>query len=184
MEGGGLLAERENLYAEIQPLVQRLIRQYGQDREMQQDLRGEIFRRFCTLLEEYDPARGVPLRPYLIRKLTASVYTYARSQWQRRQREVSLESPLPARTPEPWDVTRDWDQTLVLREMLKELPAAVSTLSARQRYVVVARFYEGHSFAEIAETLQVCPATARSLLRHGIRHLRRHFGDQGLGMTG
>src|SRR5947207_14177253 len=54
--------DREALYAEFQPLVRRLIRQYGDDAEMRQDLAGEIFFRFCILLASYDPCRGVPLR--------------------------------------------------------------------------------------------------------------------------
>src|SRR5947209_20458060 len=67
--------QRDGLYAEFQPLVRRLIRQYGGDNaELREDLAGEIYYRFCQLLEVYDPERGVPLRPYLVRQLTASVY--------------------------------------------------------------------------------------------------------------
>lgn len=84
--------DRDVLFAEFQPLVRRLIRQYGgEDLELRQDLAGEIYYRFCSLLDAYDPGRGVPLRPYLVRQLTASVYTYARQQWRNRKREVSLE---------------------------------------------------------------------------------------------
>jgi len=83
------------LYSEFQPLVRRLVRQYGgDDFELRQDLAGEVYFRFCSLLDAYDPGRGVPLRPYLVRQLTASVYTYARQQWRARKREVSLDVDL------------------------------------------------------------------------------------------
>src|SRR5207244_4443409 len=58
------------LYAEFQPLVWRLIRQYGDDADLREDLIGEIYARFRTVLAAYDPHRGVPLRPYLVRQLS------------------------------------------------------------------------------------------------------------------
>src|ERR1051325_8723244 len=70
------LNKREELFREMQPLVRRLIQRFGEDAEMRRDLEGEIYYRFCLLLDAFDPERGVPLRPYLIRQLTASVYTY------------------------------------------------------------------------------------------------------------
>src|SRR5438105_12578189 len=71
--------DRDALYAEFQPLVRRLIRQYGHCPEIRQDLAGEIYCRFCTLVTAYDPSRGIPIRPYIVRQLTASVYTYVRA---------------------------------------------------------------------------------------------------------
>src|SRR5690242_6653150 len=97
--------DRDALYAEFQPLVRRLIRQYGEDVESRGDLQGEIYYRFCLLLDAYDPERGVPLRPYLVRQLTASVYTYARQGWRRQRREVTLDTSFdcsgPAGTEDP-----------------------------------------------------------------------------------
>src|SRR5437764_237732 len=56
----------DSLFAEFQPLVQRLIRQYGDEPELREDLIGEIYCRFCALVHAYDPSRGIPLRPYLV----------------------------------------------------------------------------------------------------------------------
>src|SRR5205823_6191766 len=67
---------RDILYAELQPLVRRLISQYGDDAESRKDLAGEIYCRFCSILESFDESRGIPLRPYLIKQLSASVYSY------------------------------------------------------------------------------------------------------------
>ena len=173
-------AERETLYAEFQPLVRRLIRQYGDDQELRQDLPGEIFRRFCTVLEAYDPSRGIPLRPYLVCNLQSSVYTFVRSQWRRRKREISLDLEIEVSdSRHAEDATAIWEKEMMNQEVLKVLPDAISRLSPRQRMVVISRFYEGRSFEDIAATLGVCPATARSLLRHGLNNLRRHFARIG-----
>src|SRR5579871_2017267 len=88
---GAMDPERDALYAEFAPLVRRLIRQFGKTSELRRDLPGEIYCRFCALLEAFDPDRGVPLRPYLVRQLTATTYTYARQHWRIASRELELE---------------------------------------------------------------------------------------------
>jgi RNA polymerase sigma factor (sigma-70 family) len=163
------------LYSDFQPLVRRLLRQYGATRELQEDLSGEIYCRFRALLLAYEPERRVPLRPYLVRQLPAAVYTYARQQWRRQCREVSLEARaehepdmLPSNDPTP-----DWDHSLVLQGVRNSLPEAIQSLPKRQRNVVIWRYYEERSYEEIASLLGVQVSTARSLLRHGLNRLRR-----------
>ena len=167
--------EREKLWSEFQPLVRRLIRQYGDTHEDRQDLAGEIFCRFTDLLTEFEPSRGVPLKPYLVRKLIASVYTYARSQWRRQRHEMRMETcsdALDARTA--GDPTPEWNYALMKGEMLDRLTESMQRLPQCQRQVIIWRFYESRSYEEIAEMLGVKDATARSLARHGINNLRRY----------
>jgi len=177
--------ERETLFADFQPLVRRLIRQYGEDPELRQDLAGEIYYRFCNLVDAYDPSRGIPLRAYIVRTLTASVYTYSRSQWRRQHREVSLEADNGTVEPAESfiDPSGQWDSALLTQEVLNTLPAAIAELPLRQRQVVIWRYYESRSFEEIAEMLQIRPATARSLLRHGLNNLRRKVSASPLAAT-
>lgn len=168
------LAERDALYAELQPLVRRLMRQYGDTYEMRQDMEGEIYCRYCELLDAYDPSRGVPLRAYVVRKLISSVYTFARSQWRRRRHEVSLDLEVElSERPGQVNPSAEWDQELMKKELLKALPSAIAGLPVRQRQVVIWRYYEGRSYDEIAEMLGICQATVRSLMRHGLNNLRR-----------
>lgn len=167
--------ERDALYAELRPLVRRLTRQYGDTYEMRQDLEGEIYCRFCELLRNFDPRRGVPLKAYIVRQLISSVYTYARSHWRRRRREVSLEQEVDLNEqPASGTSSLEWDQELVKQEIIKALPEAIAGLPHRQRQVVIWRFYELRSYEDIAEILGVRPATVRSLMRHGLNNLRRH----------
>jgi RNA polymerase sigma factor (sigma-70 family) len=167
--------DRDRLYQEFAPLVGRLIRQYGgDDAEACQDLAGEIYCRFCALLEAYDPKRGVPLRPYLVRQLTAAIYTYARRRWTLQRREVSLDQESHLREPAMRaDPTPMWDQALLQASLLTILPEAISQLPKRQRQVVIWRYYEDRSFTQIASFLGVQEATARSLLRHALTSLRK-----------
>jgi RNA polymerase sigma factor (sigma-70 family) len=168
-----LAAQRDQLYSEFTPLVKRLIRQYGDNAEIRADLEGEIYYRFCTLLEAFDPGRGIPLRPYLVRQLSMSIYNYARQSWNSRRREVSIElftaESEPAQSADP---TSEWDDAINMDQFRLALPEAFSRLSERQRKVLVWRYYGELGFEEIAARLEIQTSTARSLLRHAINHLR------------
>jgi RNA polymerase sigma factor (sigma-70 family) len=174
--------ERESLYEDFQPLVRRLIRQYGgEDSERRKDLVGEVYCRFCAILDAYDPVRGVPLRPYLVRQLTASVYTYARQHWRSERREVQLDAQSAGWEPGgAQDPTGEWDDAISQKQVLKALPEAIGRLPKRQRQVVIWRYYEQKGFEDIAELLCVQPATARSILRHGLNNLRKWAADNQL----
>src|SRR5436190_16531871 len=114
--------ERDALYEDFQPLVRRLISQYGSDPGVRDDLRGEIYFRFCELVTAYDPTRGIPIKPYLVRTLTASVYSYARSRWRLRQRESSLDAEVDWEVrPGASDPSDEWDDHLMMRKVLGAL---------------------------------------------------------------
>jgi len=173
--------ERDVLYDDFRPLVRRLMSQYGADPGVREDLRGEIYFRFCELVAAYDPSRGIPIKPYLVRTLTASIYSYARSRWRLRQRESSLDAAADWEIrPSSLNPSDEWDDQLMMRSVLGALPDAIARLPLRQRQVVIWRYYESRSYEEIAETLGIQPATARSLLRYGIRALRREIAALGL----
>jgi RNA polymerase sigma factor (sigma-70 family) len=172
--------DRDRFYMEFAPLVRRLIRQYGQDREMREDLAGEIYCRFCTLYEAFDPTRGVPLRAYMVRQLTLATYSYARQQWRIKNRESAWDLER-TRTDETaaFDPTVDWLAALIHDQAATLLPAAIKRLPTRQRNVVIWRYYEERSFEEIADVLGIELSTVRSLLRHGLNNLRKaiHSAD-------
>jgi RNA polymerase sigma-70 factor (ECF subfamily) len=170
--------DRDLLYAEFAPLVRGLIRQYGQNAEMREDLAGEIYCRFCALLDVFDPARGVPLRAYIVRQLTLATYTYARQQWRIQKREATWEiEEARAEQRVAFDPTADWLAALAHSHALSLLPAAMNKLPARQRNVIFWRYFEERSFEEIAGIISVQPTTARSLLRHGLNNLRKLIGS-------
>jgi RNA polymerase sigma factor (sigma-70 family) len=167
--------QRDALFLEFAPLVRRLLRQYANDdAEMREDMRGELYCRFSQLCQEYDASRGVPLRPYIIRKLTAAAYTFARQTWRRDRRELSYELGEEFGEQGPSiDPTASWNHALAMQQVLRALPDGITQLPTRQRRVVVARYYEQRSFEEIAESLDIRISTARSILRHGLNNLRK-----------
>src|SRR5438128_8333097 len=117
------ILSRDALYRELKPVVARLIRNYGDTPEMRQDLSGELYYRFCAILENYDPARGIPLRPYLVRNLTTSAYSFARRHWHRRAREVSFEQDIGSIEPVSGriDPTEKWLEDMETSEVFHQL---------------------------------------------------------------
>ncbi len=169
--------ERDRLYAEFQPLIRKLIRIYGTEADLREELPGEIYCRFCALLEVYNPERGIPLRAYLVRQLTASVYTFARHHWRRQKRELLIEPEHSEVNSAAVDFTESWNHSLMLQQLQAGLPQAFLRLSGRQRQVVIWRYYEAQSFEEIALRLDVQVSTARSILRHGLYNIRRRMEE-------
>jgi RNA polymerase sigma factor (sigma-70 family) len=159
---------------EFAPLVRRLIREYGKDRDMREDLAGELYCRFCALYASFDPSRGVPFRGYMVRQLTLAAYCYARQQWRIESRETAWDlERTSADETASFDPTVDWLAALDHEQTAMLLPAAIAKLPTRQRNVVILRFYEERSFGEIADSLGIQAATVRSLLRHGLNNLRK-----------
>ena len=72
--------------------------------------------------------------------------------------------------------TDELPETLAAEPDVAELVAvrhALATLAPRQRAVLVLRYYEGLSEAEIAATLGVAPGTVKSQARDGLARLRQ-----------
>jgi RNA polymerase sigma-70 factor (sigma-E family) len=65
-------------------------------------------------------------------------------------------------------------------ELRDELWRAMQELPPRQRAVVVIRYYEDLSEAQVGEALDCSPAAAKSLIARGIRRLRDVVGEMEL----
>jgi RNA polymerase sigma factor (sigma-70 family) len=168
--------DRIALYREFMPLTRRLISQYGSCPQLREELSGEIFCRFCALVDAFDPSRGVPLRAYLVHQLSASVYTFVRSYRRSADREHQLESYADQTRHElHYNPTQDWDHSLFMETARDHVRQSIGKLSDRQKHVVMRRYYEEQSFENIAQDLDVQAVTARSLLRHALNNLRTSF---------
>lgn len=164
------------LYLEFRPLVRKLIRLYGYGAVDPRDLSQEIYLMFRGLLDRYDPNRGIPLRPYMVRNLTASTYTYIRSQGRKKRREVSYYDLIGGEDNfnlgDAGGLIDWWDNQIIIDQLLRKLPDAIGRLPPRQRYVLIEHYYRSVSFNDLATRLRIKPSSVRSLSRNALNNLR------------
>jgi RNA polymerase sigma-70 factor (sigma-E family) len=84
--------------------------------------------------------------------------------WQRRSRRMILTADAESASGEPDHAVQFTERAALLAEL--------SRLPRRQRAVIVLRYYEGRSDAEIAELLGCAPSTIRSYATRALATLR------------
>jgi RNA polymerase sigma-70 factor (sigma-E family) len=93
------------------------------------------------------------------------LYTVVVDRWRWRSRRAPEVAGEPPDTALPTDVFADADRRLVLRE-------ALSRLTARQRQVLVLRFYEDLTEVQTAQVMHCSVSTVKSQTRHALQRLR------------
>jgi hypothetical protein len=139
-----LPAGHETLYAELRPLLQRLLRQQctlcGLRRTPE-----ELHTEFVSVLGSYDPARGIPVRPYLARHLSAALHRFP---------GVGEGEDAPGRSAR------------TVFHLVRKLPG-------QERQSIVWRYYDGLTLQEIGARLRITPAAAGFLVRRALSSLCR-----------
>lgn len=96
------------------------------------------------------------------------LYRDSVSRWRKWRREVSVADPAvgaPAAAVGATDPHASWVEGAAVRQ-------ALTRLTAKQRAVLVLRYYEDQSEAQIADTLGVSAGTVKSQASVGLRRLR------------
>lgn len=75
------------------------------------------------------------------------------------------------------DPIADWDESLDRQVVADELERAIARLPADQREVVVLRFRNGLSIAEVVETLGIPEGTVKSRVGRALAALRAHMKE-------
>jgi RNA polymerase sigma factor (sigma-70 family) len=122
-------------------------------------------------LATYDPAR--PLRPWLLRIATNEALNVVRGR--QREREHTISGPEASDLAERAPGREDPEGDLLARERRAAVRAAVAALPERYRLLIVLRFFNDLSYAEIAaqtgqpiNTVGVRLLRARTLLRRAL----------------
>ena len=144
-----------------------------------QDLCQETFIRVYRALETYDPRRA--FSPWLYRIAHNAVLDHLR---RKKARPTLSEPDLAQPFEEAPDPTAENPQrTVMSKEIYREVREAIHSLPDNYRSVMVLRFLEDLSYAEIAESLDLTEANvmmrisrARRMLRDKLKHLQTGDG--------
>jgi RNA polymerase sigma-70 factor (sigma-E family) len=159
--GAVLMSSSDDRYAELftahRVAVLRLANLLAGDRYVAEEVTAEVFARVLVKWR-----RGVVDEP--LHYLRRAVVNEVRS----RHRRLGYERRALARYGNSFEVGESTDR-LALRE---PLVTALSMLPARQRAVVVLRYHEDLSEAEVARTLRVSIGTVKTHASRGLEQLR------------
>ena len=92
---------------------------------------------------------------------------------------VSIDD-ISASTPEVSERGPSALELIEARDLSRQVAAAVAALPEEQREVVVLKEYQGLTFVEIAETLDVPLSTVKTRLYRGLGQLRQQLVRQGI----
>jgi len=129
------------------------------DRHVAEDVYQETLHRLSVRWSRVDNARA-----FCRRVMHNIVIDWARAQ-QRRPRELELLDNYDSKDPRSGDPAS-------AAELRPTLLAALDTLTAQQRAIVVLRYFEDRSQDEVAELLGVSPGTVKSTASRAVAQLR------------
>lgn len=147
-------------------LVGYLYRMTAGDRSLAQDLAQEAFLRLIRGIGRYQYPR--PFKPWLhaiATNLARDHYKRAAVRWRAAEQEYDW----------PHDVEDDGEPPevlLITAVEASQIVAALGRLPEAQREVVLLRYYQEFSLAEISQTLDIPLGTVKSRLSLGLRRLR------------
>ena len=132
------------------------------------DVVQDVFVRVWSSPAKYDPERGTILQ-YLLVTTRGVALDYVRRQSGRAARDTRV---MPS-DPIPDDPSR----RLIGDETTQAVEAALGRLQDSERSAVVAAFYQGLTYREVATHLDIPEGTAKSRIRSGLKNLRADLID-------
>ena len=140
-------------------------------REDAMDLTQEAFLRVFKARESFDPKQ--PFLPWFHRILRNVCFSHLRKR--RRVREDSLTVTDENGEALDFEIVDEGpapEERVSQRESMRMYQAALRTLSARDREVLILRHHQGLSYKEIAAALDIPDGTVMSRLYHARRRMR------------
>jgi RNA polymerase sigma-70 factor (ECF subfamily) len=169
---GDDLERFEDVFTEHHTAIWRYLARLG-GRERADDLAGEVFLVAFRRRATYDPTRG-PLSAWLYGIATNVYRNHVRSEW-RRARAFTRAAANELVTTSPIDDIID-RRTRV--EHLHAVARALARLSSQDREILVLFAWEGLSYEQIADALNMELGTVRSRLSRTRQRLRAHLAGR------
>ena len=150
-----------------------LARRLLQDKATAEEVVQEVFLRLWNSPDKFDPERG-SLRSYLLAQTHGRAVDLLRSETSRRRRE---EKDVREAAESGYDIEHEvWD--ISVAERVKE---AVFSLPEDERRAIELAYFGGHTYREVANILEAPEGTVKSRIRSGLRRLRVHMVEAGIG---
>lgn len=165
-----------NLHDAVAGRVFGLALRVTRSRSLAEDVAQEVLVELWRTAPRFDRARGSAI---------GWILTLAHRRAVDRVRSVSASKVRERREAHHRPVQTPVDEAIVVAAEHQALRDALASLSEPQRAAIHLAYYEGHTYREVAELLDVPEGTAKSRLRDGLQRLRTALGpDDGIGSGG
>ncbi|MDD4105537.1 MAG: sigma-70 family RNA polymerase sigma factor [Clostridiales bacterium] len=151
------------IFREYQDKVSRYIRSRINNYHDAEDLASDVFLKVAAALDRYNSARG---------SLSTWIYAITRNAVRDYHRRAKPGFSLEEQENLP-DDTETVDDTVIRRERLNELALALERLSARERDIIILRFYQGLSPGEIARKMNISYCNEGFIQSTALKKLRK-----------
>jgi len=160
-------------FAELYDLHYRRVYTYVyyrvSNQELAEDLAADVFVRGWQAIGSFD-YRGVPLAAWLLRIARNRVIDHFRRSGSRETVELEEHQP---------DTAIDPVSEVENRLLQEDLARLLKHLTADQRDVIILKFFEGMSNAEVSQILSKPEGAIKSLQHRGLAAMRRHWNKGG-----
>jgi RNA polymerase sigma-70 factor (ECF subfamily) len=160
-----------SLYRRYVPAITRYIGYRVSDELTIEDLTAEVFLRMVESLPNYT-ITGAPFEAWLYRIAAARIADHYRDR-ERHPTEALTEAFTSGQTP--------LDLTLVQREELEELRAAIQQLSDEHQTILLLRFVERKSHEDVAQLLNKSVRAIATAQHRALKHLADLLGTEKTG---
>ena len=164
-DAGAFAAFYDATRSRVFGMVARVLRDRGYSEETTQDVYLQVWR----TAESYDPASGSALA-WVLTLAHRRAVDRVRSEQAATQRDVRYGAA---------SVERDTDHvtdTVISEEERQRVTACLEGLTDVQREAIELAYYQGMTYAQVAERLAANLATVKSRMRDGLRALRNCLG--------
>ncbi|HTX34312.1 MAG TPA: sigma-70 family RNA polymerase sigma factor [Bryobacteraceae bacterium] len=157
------------LYDRYGRLVFSLILRVVRDAGIAEDLVQETFLRVWNRVQGFEAGKG-SIGPWLLAVARNRAIDYLRSAGGRERNAMDLEETVhPA-------LASDMEQSLLNRDQIRRVKAAMDKLSPNQRQAIELAYFEGLSQSEMAERMGQPLGTVKTWVRTALRSLRDELG--------
>jgi RNA polymerase sigma-70 factor, ECF subfamily len=137
-----------------------------------EDVTQEVFLRFWTQPERFDPTRGT-LRAFLVAQAHGRAVDVVRTHNARRRRETGdahrVSETEQDNLHQLWELVRS-----------DHLSRALGGLPIEERRAIELAYFDGRTYVEVAELLQQPEGTVKSRIRNGMRRMRVVLVEAGI----
>lgn len=147
--------------------------------QWQEELVGVAYLACLEAEGDYDPVQGLPLQHFLLQRTLSALLSHYRREWRFASRYTPIDLADPdnetdSKQPDPTDPESD---TFVNQVCLSvDVQRAMSSLTAREREVLVMVFWDQMSERDIADRIGVALSTVCVYKDRALRKLRRAAG--------